>query len=391
MLQPGFPRRVVWALGAALFFMLVVVLRQGPSAVAVSSRRWGNSPSLLDDINNATLGFEKILVVGLSERTDRRDGMVLGAALSNLAVEFVDGVIDTAVPVKAVPKTESGDHIKGASLGSWRGHMNAVQQIVRQNLSSALIIEDDTDWDISIRRQLRDFALSTRALTQPLRANRAVYADPTYPRPNAESLSAVPEISFDRLPQTIPPNVSPYGDDWDVLWVGHCGMSFPFEESKTIPKGRVIHRDDATVPGRSHLWSLNSPFTLKDNYPEHTTAVHHVQEGICTLAYAVSQAGARKMLRHIALREASDKFDFLLRYFCEGDKGRPRHNCLTSQPGYFQHHRPIGFNKDSSDIDNHGEGFRPKAETDMIRWSVRLNADVLLAGGTDYIDQFPEL
>lgn len=271
------------------------------------------------------------------------------------------------------------------------GRKANMPRIVRQNLSSALILEDDCDWDIAIRQQLRDFALSTQALTQPLRANHVVYADPTYPSPNSESLPAVPELSFDHLPLTMPPKVSPYGDEWDVLWVGHCGMSFPFEESKTIPKGRVIHRNDVTVAGRSHLWSLNSPFTLKDNYPEHTSAVHHVQEGICTLAYAVSQAGARKILRHIALREASEKFDFLMRYFCEGAKGRPRHNCLTSQPGYFQHHRPVGFNKDASDIDNHGEGFRPKAETDMIRWSVRLNTDILLAGRTDYIDQFPDV
>lgn len=265
-----------------------------------------------------------------------------------------------------------------------------MSRIVRQNLTSALILEDDCDWDIALRQQLRDFAMSTQALTQPLRANPAVYADPTYPDPDNDSLPAVPEMSFDHLPSTIPPEESPYGDDWDVLWVGHCGMSFPFEESTAIPKGRVIHRDDVTVPGRSHLWSLNKPFTLKEGYPEHTSAVHHVQEGVCTLAYAVSQAGARKILRHIALREASDKFDFLLRWFCEGEKGRPRHNCLAAQPGYFQHHRPVGLNKDASDIDQHGSGFRAKAETDMIRWSVRLNADVLMAGGTEYIDQFPE-
>lgn len=68
MLRPGFPKRAVWALGAALFVVLFVVLRQAPSALPVSSRRRGNSPSaLLDDIGNATLGVG-LLVIGVVTR-----------------------------------------------------------------------------------------------------------------------------------------------------------------------------------------------------------------------------------------------------------------------------------------------------------------------------------
>jgi hypothetical protein len=28
--------------------------------------------------------------------------------------------------------------------------------------------------------------------------------------------------------------------------------------------------------------------------------------------------------------------------------------------------------------------------TDMVRWSVRLNADALLEGRTDFVDQYPD-
>lgn len=315
--------------------------------------------------------------------------MALQAALSNLEIDFVDGVKDSNVAEKAIPKAENVEHVRGPSLGSWRGHLNAIQHIVRQNLSSALILEDDVDWDVRLRGQLRDFALATHALVQPLRAGRGRFADATFPGRADGAPSLALELDSEQLPATVPPTTSPYGDGWDVLWIGHCGMHFPFDNGP-VPRGRVIHRDDVTVPRREHLWTFNIPFTLKDKYPEHTRAVHHVQEGVCSLAYAVSRSGARKVLRHIALREPSDAFDILLRFFCEGSKGRPLQNCVTLQPGLFHHHRTVGPEKEASDIGNHGDGFRTRAGTDMVRFSTRLNADVLLAGGTAYTDQFPD-
>ncbi|KAI1343942.1 hypothetical protein F5Y15DRAFT_182189 [Xylariaceae sp. FL0016] len=48
--------------------------------------------------------------------------------------------------------------------------------------------------------------------------------DPTYPKPSAISPEAVPEFCYSRLPPTRVPRISPYGDEWDVLWLGRCGM-----------------------------------------------------------------------------------------------------------------------------------------------------------------------
>ena len=145
-----------------------------------------------------------------------------------------------------------------------------------------------------IRSQLRKFALSAQALTQPIAGSPGVFADLTFPSPSDESVNIVPEMSFEGLPRIVPPTGSPYGDNWDLLWLGHCGMQFPGPEQNAIPKGRVILPDDATVPEKRYLYSLANPFTLVDTYPEHTRAVHHVQEGVCSLAYAVSQQGARR-------------------------------------------------------------------------------------------------
>lgn len=264
-------------------------------------------------------------------------------------------------------------------------------RVVRRNLSSALILEDDVDWDIRLRRQLTDFALSARALTQPLHGKPGSYADSTYPIPGTDSPGTLPDLSFHQLPHTEVPTTSPYGDGWDLLWVGHCGMHFPFEDNTVIPKGRVIHSNDETVAPKQHLWAFNMPYTLKEKYPEHTRAVHHVQEGVCSLGYAVSQSGARKLLYEVGLKDPTAAFDLLLRFFCEGTQGRRYHNCLTIQPALFHHHRPAGPLSSYSDISNHGEGFKEKSTTDVVRWSVRLNADVLLEGGTQISDQYPDV
>ena len=91
----------------------------------------------------------------------------------------------------------------------------------------------------------------------------------------------------------------------------------------------------------------------------------------------------------MALKPPKDAFDFLLRFYCEGRRGRNYHNCLGLQPGLFHHFKMAGPLSASSDIGNHN-GFRTESSSDMIRWSVRLNADKLMNGETDYADQYPD-
>jgi hypothetical protein len=73
------------------------------------------------------LQFEKIFVVNLPERTDHRDGLILASAVSGIDVEFVDGVHGADVPDKALPSFHSPELSPG-TIGSWRAHMNAIQQ-----------------------------------------------------------------------------------------------------------------------------------------------------------------------------------------------------------------------------------------------------------------------
>jgi hypothetical protein len=168
-------------------------------------------------------------------------------------------------------------------------------------------------------------------------------------------------------------------------------MHFPFEHSENIPKTRIIRFNDETVAPKKNLWTINIPFTLKESYPEHTRAYHHAQEGVCSLGYALSQRGAQKLLYEVGLKNVDEPYDILLRYFCEGDKMRaPGRRCLTTQPALFHHHRAAGPRSGMSDIGDHGDEYNEKAMTDMVRWSVRLNAEALMEGRTDFWDQYPD-
>ncbi|KAJ4163380.1 hypothetical protein LMH87_005114 [Akanthomyces muscarius] len=390
MIQQLCFRRPLWTLLAAIFTLIFFFTLTSKAPLSSSGLGRLRQHGAIDNIKNATLGFEKIFVVGLPERTDRRDGLTFQADLSNLQIEFIDGVKGDQIAKKAVPVDEGGLKIKPAEIGCWRGHMNAIVEMIRQNLTSVLILEDDSDWDVRIHEQLRDFALSTRALTQPLAGsspNSPSYADPTFLDPSQPDPR---EISFDSLPNTVLPRHSPYGDDWDLLWVGNCGLHFPFPASETIAKGRVIHRDDKTVAPKDNLWSINKPFTLKEDYPAHTRAVSHAQEGVCTLGYALSHRGARRIMQEVALKPVTDAYDILLRFFCEGTHGRKKGVCLAPQPPYFHHHRPAGPMAAMSDIGDHEGEFRKQPMTDMVRWSVRLNSDLIIDGRTDYVEQYPD-
>ena len=85
--------------------------------------------------------FQQIFVVNLPERTDRRDGIALAAALSNIDLEFIDAVRGEEVLDKALPPLPPGRHrMADANVGSWRGHMNAIREFVHRHYPSGLRI-----------------------------------------------------------------------------------------------------------------------------------------------------------------------------------------------------------------------------------------------------------
>lgn len=208
------------------------------------------------------------------------------------------------------------------------------------------------DWDVRLKAQLQDFALASRAFLQPLTHHRSIFSSilsSTLP-PSLSNLFTPPTLhvppiskpvsaatmgsplddlrqlapyttvnitlplhrrSSHALPSTVPPKTSPYGDDWDVLWLGHCGTELPtalaprFREPDAahpiLPSSllRLALSPDFTVPDptflRPHPFANQDP--MSSLFAPHTRVLHLAGEGTaCSLAYAVSQRGARRML-----------------------------------------------------------------------------------------------
>ncbi|RFU28210.1 hypothetical protein B7463_g8131, partial [Scytalidium lignicola] len=315
---------------------------------------------------NETLGFEKIIAVGLKERSDRRDALTLQGSLTGIRVEFTDGIRGEEMSPKAMPPGKDYDAMGKSNIGSWRGHMNAIrryvphhrilcvvtdilfslaQSVLENGLSSALIMEDDVDWDIRIKQQMMDFARGTRALSD--------------------------------IPLTEPQH-SPYGDDWDILWPGHCGETLHPRENTTY-----VISDDETVAPKAHQSWLKA---LK-NYPEGTRIIHKAGAPICTFAYAVSYKGAQKIMAASAVNGRSMPYDNELAFFCKDEALGVK--CVSVEPMLFMHHKAAGkVNKDSDIQYGDPNEEREKGVTDQIVISTRLNIEKLITGSTDWVMQW---
>ncbi|KAI0165051.1 glycosyltransferase family 25 protein [Hypoxylon sp. FL1284] len=318
-----------------------------------------SSPADVNRVANGTLGFGNVFVIGLPERTDKRDAIVLTSSLTGFHVEWINGIKGDTVPDKALPFGVDRKKLWETNLGSWRGHMNAVRRIIEDGLDSALIMEDDMDWDVRLKPQLERVAQGARAL----------------------------------LSSASDPN-SPYGDNWDLMWLGHCGEVFPetLDENKEKPiddpgirymSRKFVIENDMTVPPKDRVTGL---VDFKNN-PEYTRWVHVTGAPICTFAYALSQRGARKVLFDLSVDHLNGPFDNALAGLCRravsswgvedpvaaGDRGLDA-KCISVTPPIFFHHKAKGLVNGDSDIQTVTDGkTRDKGTTENIVWSARNN------------------
>lgn len=69
-----------------------------------------------------SIQFQKIFVINLPARTDHRDSISLAAALTDLRIDYIDGVKD--VDNKTLPPGGKEANFPPGVLGNWRAHMN---------------------------------------------------------------------------------------------------------------------------------------------------------------------------------------------------------------------------------------------------------------------------
>lgn len=262
-------------------------------------------------------------------------------------------------------------------------------------------MEDDVDWDVRLKPQLELTAAGARAILSSL--------------PNTLFPTGRPSSS--RSP--LEPPVSPYGDDWDVLWLGHCGEPFP----EDLPENQDLPDTDAGFQAMARKWTILNDATVPAldhvtgivdfrRYPARTRWVHVTAAPICTFAYALSYRGAQKILYALSVDGLSGPFDNALAGLCrrsvgswsglarsgggggEGDRDQVARDrgldakCVSVTPPLFFHHKSKGLVKADSDIQDYGGGgeegelpeAREKGATENIVWSARLNMLNMIAG-----------
>ena len=184
-------------------------------------------------------------------------------------------------------------------------------RVIDEGLSSALIIEDDADWDVDVRSQLYEFAIKTRELGNASRHSSKQITDAT-------------------------PTQSPYGDDWDILWIGACAWPQGPESLSFQGAG-----------GRDYL-------------------VFWARGGMaCTWGYDINSRSAKTLLAW--LLDINEAIDFHMGKYCE------RNNCVSVWPPLIGSHIPAGPQRKDSDIRSTSSEAREKAETMFISNSAILD------------------
>ncbi|OJJ68473.1 hypothetical protein ASPBRDRAFT_184132 [Aspergillus brasiliensis CBS 101740] len=303
----------------------------------------------LEHIQNETLGFEHIYAIGLKERTDKRDFLNLAASIAGFRVEWMDGVHPEDMSEKAL----LNDNLLAPSeIGCWRAHMNALSNMVQNSYSTALVLEDDADWDVNIRQQLREFARGVRALTK-----------------NANTTKN-----------------APYGTNWDILWVGGCASSASPNETQfyAIP-------NDPTAPSVDHRGTWGGPLdSWKEIYPETSTRfIYRADMGCCTYGYAVTRRGAERILAALAVDRLVAAVDNSMADMCGGKDGRSQIECYAPFPNIIGTYKAAGLASKDSDIREGSDDWH-EAQAWNLMYSTRLNIHRLVAGRDTVYAQYDE-
>lgn len=184
-------------------------------------------------------------------------------------------------------------------------------------------MEDDSDWDVNLKSQMLEFARGTRALQA------------------ASKNQTSPTTSF-----------SPYGDDWDMLWLGHCGMNSLLEahdQDRDHPSFYVIP-DDPTVRPLQHKAEFVRPrLSERPEFEEHTRLVFIGEGPICSWSLAFTYEGARKALAALSFIGVDEPVDLGYNFLCSGILNVP-YTCYSTYPSLMGTWQQQGSSSRDSDI-----------------------------------------
>jgi len=224
--------------------------------------------------------------------------------------------------------------------------------MVKDQLQSAFIMEDDADWDVTLRHQLPEIAKGMQYVGKQ---------------------SGTPH--------------SPYGDGWDMLWIGHCGASNK-QDSDEVDQPYYVVDNDPTVPARQEDRRGPAPNLSPESigYTNTTRVLYKLNYARCLFGYALSLRGAYRVLSVQSLDQNSHSVDRAYSRMCSGHVLA----CYTVSPPIFGSKKPAGDGTRDSDRVAIGGLVRDKAETLDIKFPVLHNYWSLVTGEKKVQSQFSD-
>ena len=121
----------------------------------------------------------------------------------------------------------------------------------------------------------------------------------------AKGVKEIADYPFLDHPRVFPAD-KPYGDNWDMLWIGHCGMN-------SIGNSRIYSFNDSTVPPQNREYTFTEEVS-PHQHPNGTRIVFELGLSVCAWGYAVTRQGAIKMIKF--MEEAERPVDVKMWQFC---------------------------------------------------------------------------
>lgn len=101
---------------------------------------------------NSTLGTAGIIALNSPSRPDRRDYLALMSAMTDIKLTWMNAW--TTKPIEKALPMEHNPGLKDVEYACWRSHADAWRKIVEEGWTTAMIIEDDADWDGGIHESM---------------------------------------------------------------------------------------------------------------------------------------------------------------------------------------------------------------------------------------------
>jgi hypothetical protein len=247
----------------------------------------------------------------------RTRGLQAAADYSGIDLEIPVQPLLTDEMIDAFRKMGPPDATHPDGVGeirNWLSMIDLIKYMVAQDLESALILEDDVDWDVAIKAQMKLLSDAVRKF-------------------------AMIEVE----------ERSPYGKSWDVLWIGHCA-----EPTKNTT--RRLEYEDPTAPHPDVYigWSRR----YMDGITPGNRVVQRGQLTFCSFGIALSRRGAQKVLKFAGKGE-DKSYDLRMQNGCRNKDL----SCLVVNPEIMHHYVPPGeFGLISTVADASERGSRAEEE-----------------------------